>query len=377
MWRFKTQSPAPAVLVAAVLLCAVAGVALAAGPPYLDKFLAEQFPRWDRNHDGVLDLTEVHAVIEDPSTRGYEAAVIVVVGRHMSSEEDQDHLSRAQLLALAGERSFRKGVSSTYKHLENVDRDLFLPGDPDLSTFHQGRLGDCYLLSPVAALVHRDPQSIRAMIQPVPKGGYEVAFGDGQRVEVPPLTDAELLLGARMGSRHGTWLAVIEKAYGLIREGRVAKKTGVRPDPRTTVPDEMIGGGRSSESIALLTGHRAQVLGYFGVRTPIGKVHETLATMTHQRRLVCAGTPKLTGSPGGPARVPGISYSHSYAVFGYDPDRRQVTLFNPHGNTFEPKGPPGPANGYPTQHGVFTLPLQDFVNIFQHMSCETDQPEKR
>jgi len=64
-------------------------------------------------------------------------------------------------------------------------------------------------------------------------------------------------------------------------------------------------------------------------------------------------------------------------VFGYDSERRQVTLFNPHGNGFEPKGPPGPANGYPTQHGVFTLPLQDFVHIFQHMSCETDQPEKR
>jgi len=378
MSRFKTKSPAPAVLVVAVLLCAVAGAALAARPPYVGKFLAAHFPRWDRNHDGVLDLSEVHAVIEDHSTRGYEAAVIVVVGRRMSREEDKDHLSRAQLLALARERSFQKDVSSTYKRLENVDRDLFLPGDPDLSTFHQGRLGDCYLLSPVAALVHRDPQSIRAMIQPVPKGGYEVAFGDGQRVEVPPLTDAELLLGARMDSRHGTWLAVIEKAYGLIREGRLAKKTGVRPDPRTTVPDEMVGtGGRSADIIALLTGHRAQVLGNFGVSTTIGQVHETLATMMQQRRLACAGTPKFTASPGGPARVPGISYHHAYAVFGYDSDRRQVTLFNPHGNGFEPKGHPGQANGYPTQHGVFTIPLQDFVNIFQHMSCETDQPEKK
>jgi|WetSurMetagenome_2_1015567.scaffolds.fasta_scaffold11907_3 hypothetical protein len=377
MSRFKTRSSAPAAFVVAVLVCAVAGAALAANPPYVGKFLAEHFPLWDRNHDGVLDLSEVHAVIEDPSTRGYEAAVIVVVGRHMSSEEDRDHLSRSQVLSLARDRSFVKAVSSTYKRLENVDHDLFLPGDPDLSTFHQGRLGDCYLLSPVAALVHRDPQSIRAMIQPIPKGGYEVAFGDGRRVEVPPLTDAELLLGARMDSRHGTWLAVIEKAYGLIREGGVAKRTGVPADPRTTVPDELIGGGRSSDSIALLTGHRAQVLGYLGVRTPIGQVHETLTTTTQQRRLVCAGTPKLTGSPGGPARVPGISYHHSYAVFGYDSERRQVTLFNPHGNGFEPKGPPGPANGYPTQHGVFTLPLQDFVHIFQHMSCETDQPEKR
>ena len=42
--------------------------------------------------------------------------------------------------------------------------------------------------------------------------------------------------------------------------------------------------------------------------------------------------------------------------------------------TFTPKGAPGPANGYPTQHGRFTVPLDQFHHIFTCVIYETDKP---
>ena len=70
----------------------------------------------------------------------------------------------------------------TIKQLETIDRDLFLPTDPDLSTFNQGRLGDCYLLSTIAAEAHRSPKAVRGMIRPEVTGGFQVVFGNGQKI---------------------------------------------------------------------------------------------------------------------------------------------------------------------------------------------------
>ena len=53
--------------------------------------------------------------------------------------------------------------------------------------------------------------------------GYEVVFHGERKVEVHHLTDGELLLGARMGGDHGIWLAVLEKAFGLLRAHTSAK----------------------------------------------------------------------------------------------------------------------------------------------------------
>lgn len=43
------------------------------------------------------------------------------------------------------------------------------------------------------------------------------------------------------------------------------------------------------------------------------------------------------------------------------------------GNQFTPKGNPGRANDYPTEKGVFTVPLHEFCEIFGDLSVETNQ----
>jgi hypothetical protein len=68
--------------------------------------------------------------------------------------------------------------------------------------------------------------------------------------------------------------------------------------------------------------------------------------------------------------------NHVYAVLHYDEKKRHVTVFNPWGNDFTPKGPPGPANGYLTERGKFTVPLEEFHQIFNSISYEIDKPKK-
>ena len=236
MSRFKTKIAGACGPCGRRRCCAPAGAELAARPPDVGKFLAAHFPRWDRNHDGVLDLSEVHAVIEDHSTRGYEAAVIVVVGRRMSREEDQDHLSRAQLLALARDRSFQKDVSSTYKRLEKSRSRPLPAGRPRPLHVPPGPARGLLPAQPRRGARPQGPAEHPRDDPARPEGRLPGRLRRRPTGRGPALTDAELLLGARMDSRHGTWLAVIEKAYGLIREGRLAKKTGVRPDPGLPSP---------------------------------------------------------------------------------------------------------------------------------------------
>jgi thiol-disulfide isomerase/thioredoxin/tetratricopeptide (TPR) repeat protein len=65
-----------------------------------------------------------------------------------------------------------------------------------------------------------------------------------------------------------------------------------------------------------------------------------------------------------------LTPKHAYALLRYDSKTDTVDLWNPHGNNFKPKGPPGLTNGYPTKDGLFTVPLDDFVQQFTGVSFE-------
>jgi hypothetical protein len=71
----------------------------------------------------------------------------------------------------------------------------------------------------------------------------------------------------------------------------------------------------------------------------------------------------ITFGTGSGLKTPGVLGLHAYAVLGYDAKADTAMLWNPHGNTFEPKGTPGLANGYPTKLGRFTIPLSDVVHL--------------
>ena len=66
-----------------------------------------------------------------------------------------------------------------------------------------------------------------------------------------------------------------------------------------------------------------------------------------------------------------ISPNHAYAIFGYDAKTDRITIWNPHGNDFKPKGDEGPENGYLIEDGVFSMPLQMFVKTFSRIMFES------
>ena len=77
--------------------------------------------------------------------------------KNYSQDGDDESVgfTRVQLLAQADERPAQREFSRDTKRIGTINHALFLPGDPNLMTFHQGRVGDCYLLAVIGAFVAR------------------------------------------------------------------------------------------------------------------------------------------------------------------------------------------------------------------------------
>jgi hypothetical protein len=332
----------------------------------LTKLVEKHFAQWDRNHNDVIDLMEVDHAIEDHNVHGRQAAFVVSLRRHITGENNPATIAHKDVLKLADDRDFIKSVDRLAKQLDLIDRELFLAKDPDLTTFNQGKLNDCYYLSPVAALANRSPKTIRSMIHPEVTGGFQVVYGDGQKIHVSPLTEGELLLGARLNEKHGSWLAVLEKSYGVIRKRDRAKKIDKPGNETGSEVFATLNWGDSNPIIALLTGHHAESV-KLDKNITNEKLHNLLTEMSQKKRLMCVGKNKDKGPPG-------IATNHVYAVLGYESQARQVNVFNPWGNNFNPKGASGKANGYSTKNGHFTVPLDEFHSVFSNLIYETDKP---
>ena len=62
--------------------------------------------------------------------------------------------------------------------------------------------------------------------------------------------------------------------------------------------------------------------------------------------------------------------SNVYAIFGFDRERDVLTLWNPWGDEFSPQGPEGIEHGYAREHGVFRMPLREFMEVYRLLSFE-------
>ena len=351
----------------------LAALAPAADPPggFADT-VSLNFPRWDTDRDGTLSPAELDAAVLD---RRYtaEAGVAVAVIKQLTLNPIYKNvtltpagLARLPRSAFGKDREkpgvddlFASGMyRATQRHAV-----LFESGRPRLDTVRQGTIGNCFCLAPIGGLVHRDALAVARMFQPWPGGGYRVAFGDGRTATIPPLSDAELVLTG-WNDRDGIWMNVYEKAVAEVRNRDASGK------PRSGLAlDATARGGPTGEVMELLTGHKTRLVGFrppAGVKVPTVGVAEVRAMLKDAsgKRLVCANTPPETATPG-------LTPQHAYAVLGFDPLRDVVTVWNPHGNTFAPKGPAGPKAGYATARGVFALPAAEFVELFEAVVVET------
>lgn len=399
-----------------VLLLALAILAQtpqAAPAPDFAGVASASFEKWDQDGNGELSADEVDRLCVDPGVRGPEAAAAAAVKRIIRSdryavppltlenlvrpapparrerdgiEEDSSRSDSPEIAVRSAERrppNFQASYSSSLRRITSTKRDLFLDETPDVDKCRQGPLGNCYFVAPIGALVHRDPSELARLVVERDDGGYDVRFRDGQSISLAPLTDAEIALSGTTGDE-GLWLPVLEKAFGTLRRNASPARYTTQ-----TPTDAIAMGGSAATTIRMLTGHQAErvVLKRRPRSTekdaqgkpvelppePAGdladlaeRVRTKVFTALAGGRLVACGT-------GTEPQPPGISGKHAYAVIAFDAGADALTLWNPHGNTFRPKGDPGLEAGYATRAGVFTVPIDDFVRIFTGVTIETDR----
>jgi hypothetical protein len=342
-----------------------------APPPSFSEVVAAAFAGWDTDHDGTLSVAELDALVANPEVKGRTAAAAATLKRASRDPKPPTFtLPAIRELAAAPPRADAPDYNRMFKQgcdrlTAATARELFVGPSPRLDTIHQGKLGNCFSLAPLGAWVHRDPGSVAGLIARQPDGRYRVQFGTKAVVVAPP-TDTELAMSSS-NENAGLWVNLYEKAAGtLLNEARPA-------DKRVGSPlDALAKGGSAGTMLGHLTGHdigrisfrfsKDAKLSPAGRAAQLAELRRQLVAATQEKRLMTCGTIEVT--------TPGLTPKHAYAVLAYDEATDQVTLWNPHGQAFTPKGPAGLANGYATKDGVFRLPVEEWVGQFTGFAYE-------
>ena len=342
----------------------------------------ENFSQWDINGDGVLSKDEIEAAATNPKNKGEAAAAVATivhftrntkftlppltekyltekpVNKNRSSEDDLEPVE-SDASESGTIPPFQKAFHNYLRKINQTSRELFPQGSPMFDAVHQGQLGDCPFVSTVGALVYRNPSAVKAMFAEKENGSTIINFGDGQKLNIHNLTDVDIALCSNAGT-NGLWLTVLEKAY---RRELVATK---HPDPklRPSIYDKF---GPSTLTIEILDGFKTE-------KVPLKKIkagNEGLSSL--RLKMIAALTEKQIVKTGTSKNVKtrGITPDHAYAVLGFSKDTDSVQVWNPHGQEFHPTGDEGLENGYTTKRGLFSVPLKEFVQIFDDINIET------
>jgi len=335
--------------------------------------LLQAFPKLDADGSGALSIDEIEKALADPGVKGATAAAVCALRRAVRSKTKP---LPAPVTRQAIEKpdpdnaGFKMEANHklALKRIQETPRDLFTGKPPLLSDIHQGRVGDCFCLAPLGGWIHRDSDSVRALFRQ--KESTVEVHACGRWIPVEPLTDGEIgILATSSGG--GIWVNYYEKAMGIAR--RESEKSA-SASPVAAINK----GGSAGNAMQALTGHETTRFSCSPFKQTSLKperavmlLEELRIRLAHNkasRRLACAGT----GTTG--VKVPGILGNHAYAVLDYDPKADRVTIWNPHGNSFTPKGKPGITTGYPTKNGIFSLPTTEAVVVFTGFSFETGGP---
>jgi hypothetical protein len=249
-------------------------------------------------------------------------------------------------------------------------------------------------------MVAHNPSEVEKLVKPQSDGTYRVTIPGDEPFVLQPLTDSQLVISST-DTGQGKWLAVIEQAVGHHNE----KAGGIADDEGT---DTIANGGHLDAAMQLLTGHKFTKIRLrttiahraADADTTIPLLRKELIWALHDNRVVtCGVTPPVLNPPvlNPPAdstvntkpvkasttaltadmlpRIPpNINTKHAYAVLGYDADTDMLAIWNPHGQTFTPKGPDSLENGYKTTHGKFHIPLKDAYTFFTSFVFEVNAP---
>ena len=340
------------------------------------------FSQWDINGDGVLSKDEIEDAATNPKIKG-EAAAAVATLVHLTrntkfvippltkkyltekpAKEPRNSEAAGEPVESDDSDSakappFQRAFHNYLRKIKQTSRELFPQGSPMFDAVHQGQLGDCPFVSTVGALVYRNPSAVKAMFAENGKGSTIVNFGDGQKLSIHNLTDVDIAMWSSAGT-NGLWLTVLEKAY---RRKLVETKY---PDSklRPGIFDKF---GPSTLTIEILDGFRTENISlkdFKAGNAGLNSLRSKMIAALNAKKIVKADTSNSV-------KTRGITPDHAYAVLGFSKDTDAVQVWNPHGQEFHPNGEEGLEHGYTTKRGLFSVPLKEFVQIFDHVNIET------
>lgn len=351
-------------------------------------FLSEvdtHFKAWDLDHDGTLSVVEIEHGVASPEFKGPAAAAIASLRRAVRTAEFKlPALTRDAIQQLVPKPQDRADVpdlegmfDAALRKIEQGSSELVGPAKLGLDCLEQGKLGDCFCLAPMGAMLNRNPDDVAHMFSLTNDGFVSVTLGGGHVLRVPFPTDAERALMATTDGS-GVWVNCYEKAVGQL------KMKADDPEHQTEL-SVVTRGGSAGTMLSILTGHeieRASCLPFRDAKTTEAEKHRLLNDMRRQMtatqsagRLICGGT--ASGKTTSGHKPPGVRGPHAYAILKYDAKTDVVTLWDPHGDDFKPETePPGIKHGYVRLQGRVDVPLTELVLWFGGFSFETDRPLK-
>ena len=376
--NMKPNGRSRSALLLLLTIAAIPAFVLAAGNDAGDSFesvVRAHFEHWDNDHDGKVTLAEVDRLIPLGGIPADAAAAIAALYRYLVRHQHSGLTFEFLLQPPKGEGApnFEKDFHAARARIAGVTRVLFTPGAPTLDAIRQGSLGDCFFLAPVGALVHRDPEFIRHKFVTYDDGSFDVKFPGDRREHYSRITDVQIAITSSEG-KEGLWLTALELATGrkLQNELREEAREGRGKVNGIASIDSVAGGGSASLAMAELTGHKIVRIELTS-RGSADAIRQAVETGRAHHCIICVGIEAF-----GEKAPPKLNLHHAYALLGYDQQKDAFLLWNPHGTTHHPEGPPGPVNGYVTEHGRFFMPVADFVrNVKGHISFETDVPVER
>ena len=240
----------------------------------------------------------------------------------------------------------------------------------EYNDIHQGSLGDCYLMSTIAALAKK-PQLIMDLFKtksPNPKGLYEIFYYENGKKKIMfvddfiPVNNEDGQPYFAKPNGEEIWVMLLEKAFAKFEGGY-----------------SNINGGFSCDAFAFFTGCVTK-----NVKPLEERCWNQLLGAVNKHHIICSGT--FPGSDS-ESSANGIFFGHEYSLCDakeYNAEGEKLRLLqirNPWGNG-EWKGPycDGDSRWTPQtkeffkyqesceEEGRFWMPLEDYINEFEDVT---------
>ena len=324
----------------------------------LSEIIARNWAAWSHGQESV----NYHDLIDElanPSYKEADAAALAALARTMRASHFTGQLARTQAVEMAANNhTLQTQYAQFIDSLPQLNSSLFASGKPNFSALKQGPIGDCFFFSGIGWLAEYRPQVIQQAIIEEPNGQYLVKFPNGAQTRVAEPTDAEILFfNSAATITDGLWVTVLEKAVGAILPNYTK-----RVDNQVETAYNIALGGGPARIEAIWTGASPTVI-YLNRKPARHEVREALIRMQERRLMSQALTPAHSIAHS-------IAGDHVYAILGFNKATDTLTIWNPWGDEYTAKGAPGIQNGYSRKHGVFTMPLDEFMSVYWILSVE-------